>query len=45
MLWVWNGELSVVGVVCSVVCCECGVELSVVGVVCSVVCCGCGVES
>ena len=33
------------GVVCSVVCCECGVELSVVGVVCSVECCGCGVES
>ena len=32
-------------VVCSVVCCECGVELSVVGVVCSVVCCGRGVES
>ena len=40
------------GVVCSVVCCECGVEWSVVGVVCSVSvvgvewrveCCGCGV--
>ena len=55
MLWVWNGELSVVGVVCSVVCCGCGVEssvlwvwcvvLCVVGVEWRVVCCGCGMES